>query len=146
MKETLASHDALKKKQLKNKACTQTQIGNKTVMEYACVLNSWNIGVSYFSAVNAICYQHFFIIFFSHTQHSIQNITKQNNRHILNISKSNQKGGREGKTLKTQKSLLYIITYIQQKKLVNAICERNQSYMYVCETIQVLNPLWLLIQ
>ncbi len=36
------------------------------------------------------CYQHFFI--FSHiTQHSIQNITKQNNRHILNISKSSQK-------------------------------------------------------
>ncbi len=64
----------LEKKQLKNKACTQTQIGNKTVMEYACVLNSWNIGVSYFRAVNAIC-------------------------------------------------------------------ERNQSYMYVCETIQVLNPL-----
>ncbi len=57
-------------------------------------------------------------IFFSHiTQHSIQNITKQNNRHILNISKSSQKGGREGRTTKTQKSLLYTITYIQQKTL-----------------------------
>ncbi len=50
------------------------------------------------------CYQQFFILFFSHiTQHSIQNTTKQNNRHILNISRSNQKGGREGKTTRTQK-------------------------------------------
>ncbi len=64
------------------------------------------------------CYQQFFILFFSHiTQHSIQNITKQNNRHILNISRSNQKGGREGRTTRTQKSLLYTITYIQQKTL-----------------------------
>ncbi len=56
--------------------------------------------------------------FFSHiTQHSIQNITKQNNRHILNISKSSQKGGREGRTTKTQKSLLHTITYIKQKTL-----------------------------
>ncbi len=54
--------------------------------------------------------------FFSHiTQHSIQNITKQNNRHILNISRSNQKGGGEGRTIKTQKSLPYTITYVQQK-------------------------------
>ncbi len=38
------------------------------------------------------CYQQFF--YFSHTtQHNIQNTTKQNNRHILNISRSNQKGG-----------------------------------------------------
>ncbi len=51
----------------------------------------------------------FFFFFFSHlTQHSIQNITKQNNRHILNISRSNQKGGREGRTTRTQKSLLYV--------------------------------------
>ncbi len=62
------------------------------------------------------CYQHFFT--FSHiTQHRIQNITKQNNRHILNISKSSQKGGREGRTIKTQKSLLHTITYIKQKTL-----------------------------
>ncbi len=55
---------------------------------------------------------------FSHiTQHSIQNITKNNNRHILNISKSSQKGGREGRTIKTQKSLLYTITYIRKKTL-----------------------------
>ncbi len=62
----------------------------------------------------------FFVIniFFPHiTQHSIQNITKQNNRHILNISKSSQKGGREGRTIKTQKLLLYIITYIKPKTL-----------------------------
>ncbi len=55
------------------------------------------------------------IFFFSHiTQHSMQNITKQNNRHILNISKSSQKGGREGRTTRTQKSLLYTITYIKK--------------------------------
>ncbi len=59
-----------------------------------------------------------FYLLFSHiTQHSIQNITKQNNRHIFNISRSNQKGGREGRTTRTQKSLLYTITYIQQKTL-----------------------------
>ncbi len=66
------------------------------------------------------CYQQFFFFFFffSHiTQHNIQNITKQNNRHILNISRSNQKGGREGRTIKTQVSLLYTITYIHQKTL-----------------------------
>ncbi len=63
-------------------------------------------------------YQQFFILFFSLiTQHSIQNITKLNNRHILNISKSSQKGGREGRTTRTQKSLLYTITYVQQKTL-----------------------------
>ncbi len=57
-----------------------------------------------------------FYLFFSHTtQHNIQNKTKQNSRHILNISRFNQKGGREGRTTRTQKSLLYIITYIQQK-------------------------------
>ncbi len=56
--------------------------------------------------------------FFSHiTQHSIQNITKQNNIHILNVSRSNQKGGREGRTTRTQKSLLYTIRYVQQKTL-----------------------------
>ncbi len=59
-----------------------------------------------------------FFYFFSHiTQHSIQNITKQNNRHILNNSKSNQNGGGEGRTIKTEKSLLYTITYMKQKTL-----------------------------
>ncbi len=51
------------------------------------------------------CYQQFFIYFF-HTQHNIQNKTKQNSRHILNISRFNQKGGREGRTTRTQKLLL----------------------------------------
>ncbi len=64
------------------------------------------------------CYQQFLIFYFSHTtQHNIQNTTKQNNRHILNISRSNQKGGGEGRTTRTQKSLLYTITYVQQKIL-----------------------------
>ncbi len=61
-----------------------------------------------------------FFFFFSHTtQHNIQNTTKQNNRHILNISRSNQKGGGEGRTTRTQKLLIYIITYIQQKTLTS---------------------------
>ncbi len=59
----------------------------------------------------------FFFIFSHITQHSIQNITKQNNRHILNNSKSNQNGGGEGRTIKTEKSLLYTITYMKQKTL-----------------------------
>ncbi len=41
------------------------------------------------------CYQQFFIFFSHTTQHNIQNKTKQNSRHILNISRFNQKGGRE---------------------------------------------------
>ncbi len=60
-------------------------------------MTCWNKTTSFFF---------FFVMnyfFFSHiTQRSIQNITKQNNRHILNISRSNQKGGREGRTTKTQ--------------------------------------------
>ncbi len=56
-----------------------------------------------------------FFLFSHTTQHNIQNTTKQNNRHILNISRSNQKGGGEGRTTRTQKSLLYTITYVQQK-------------------------------
>ncbi len=58
-----------------------------------------------------------FFLFSHTTQHNIQNTTKQNNRHILNISRSNQKGGGEGRTTRTQKSLLYTITYVQQKTL-----------------------------
>ncbi len=52
------------------------------------------------------CYQQFILFFFifsQTTQHNIQNKTKQNSRHILNISKFNQKGGREGRTTRTQK-------------------------------------------
>ncbi len=50
----------------------------------------------------------FIFYFFTHniTEQNIQNKTKQNSRHILNISRFNQKGGREGRTTRTQKSLL----------------------------------------
>ncbi len=75
-----------------------------------CLKNNYNNKKIIFFVIN--------IFFFSHiTQHSMQNITKQNNRHILNISKSSQKGGREGRTTRTQKSLLYTITYIKKKTL-----------------------------
>ncbi len=81
--------------------------------------------ITHFFSVTVTDYNYFYyffviniFLFFSHiTQHSIQNITKQSNRHIRNISRSSQKGGREGRTIKTQKSLLYIITYIKQKTL-----------------------------
>ncbi len=68
----------------------------------------------------------FFVInnfLFFHTQHNIiskiQKQTNKKNRQILNISRSNQKGGGEGRTTRTQKSLLYTIlyTYVQQKTL-----------------------------
>ncbi len=78
--------------------------------DVTCLYGCWDGVEFFFFFIN--------IFFFSHiTQHSIQNITKQNNRHILNISKFSQKGGREGRTIKTQKSLLYTITYIKQKTL-----------------------------
>ncbi len=47
-----------------------------------------------------------FLFLFFHKQHNIQNKTKQNSRHILNISRFNQKGGREERTTRTQKLLL----------------------------------------
>ncbi len=58
-------------------------------------------------------YQQFFIFFiFSHTtQHNIQNTTKQNNRHILNISRSNEKGGGELELFLTPKSAIRIIYF-----------------------------------
>ncbi len=73
------------------------------------IIKHHQVSVHYIFLLSTI----FYFIFSHITQHSIQNITKQNNRHILNISRSNQKGGREGRTTKTQKSLLYTITYIQ---------------------------------
>ncbi len=88
----------------------------------------------------------FFILFFSHiTQHIIQNITKQNNRHILNISRSNQKGGREGRTTRTQKSLLYTITYIQQKHCQASMVEGlapptravAHSHVTICRRLRI---------
>ncbi len=82
----------------------------------------------------------FLFLFFSHiTQHNIQNITKQNNRHILNISRSNQKGGREGRTIKTQKSLLYTITYIHQKhcqaSMVEGLAPPTRAVVHSHDTI-----------
>ncbi len=77
-------------------------------LDFCC--SKWNKSISLLFVINNYFY------FFSHTtQHNIQNRTKQNSRHILNISRFNQKGWREGRTTRTQKSLLYIITYIQQK-------------------------------
>ncbi len=98
--------------------------------------------------LHASSYQFFFI--FSHiTQHSIQNIAKQN-RHILNISKSSQKGGREGRTTKTQKSLLHTITYIKQKTLPSINGRRpgptNSLYMLLMVyKINILNLHILLV-
>ncbi len=57
----------------------------------------------FFICVFFFCYQQFLFLFFSHTtQQNIQNKTKQNSRHILNISRFNQKGGR-GKDNKNTK-------------------------------------------
>ncbi len=87
-----------------------------------------------------------FLFIFSHkTQHSIQNITKQNNRHIFNISRSNQKGGREGRTIKTQKSLLYTITYIKQKHCQASMVEGlapltravAHSHITICRRLRI---------
>ncbi len=61
------------------------------------VLPHWlNQSFSFFFVINNF-------LFFFHTQHNIQNKTKQNSRHILNISRFNQKGGREGRTTKNTK-------------------------------------------
>ncbi len=70
--------------------------------------------LSRYLGADTICIANFFFFFFvinnflfifSHTtQHNIQNKTKQNSRHILNISRFNQKGGRErGKDNKNTK-------------------------------------------
>ncbi len=88
-------------------------------------------------SVDGLLFYFFFVInnffFFSHTtQHRIQNTTKQNNRHILNISRSNQKGGREGRTTRTQKSLLNTITYIHQKTLPSIKEERPPLMIVKC--------------
>ncbi len=64
-----------------------------------------------------------FFFLFTHNTTYHPKYNKQNNRHILNISRSNQKGRREGMTIKTQKSLLYTITYIQQKTLPASMVE-----------------------
>ncbi len=86
----------------------------------------------------------FFVIniffFFSHiTQHSIQNITKQNNRHILNISKSSQKGGREGRTTKTQKLstiFYFIFSHITQHSIQNITKQNNRHILNISRSNQ----------
>ncbi len=104
----------------------------------------------------------FYFIFSHITQHSIQNITKQDNRHILNISRFNQKGGREGRTTKTQKSLLYTIMYIQQKTLpsinVKGLAPPTRavahSHVTICRRLRIqyvflhmcgVNQFWIIV-
>ncbi len=86
-----------------------------------CAQRTHQVCISLITLITLILFfviNNFLFFIFSHTtQHNIQNTTKQNNRHILNISRSNQKGGREGRTTRTQKSLLHTITYIKQKTL-----------------------------
>ncbi len=89
----------------------------------------------------------FFIFYFSHTtQHNIQNTTKQNNRHILNISRSNQKGGGEGRTTRTQKSLLYTINKMSNKKhcqasMVEGLAPPTRAVVHSHDTI--CRRLWI---
>ncbi len=85
----------------------------------------------YFFLLSTIFY------FFLHTQHNIQNKTKQNSRHILNISRFNQKGGREGRTPRTQKSL-HIITYNKkncQASMVEGLAPPTRAVVHSHETI-----------
>ncbi len=99
----------------------------------------------------------FYFIFSHTTQHNIQNKTKQNSRHILNISRFNQKGGGEGRTTRTQKSLLYIITYIQQKTLPSLNGWRRavvHSHETICRRLRIqyaslhmcgVNQFWIIV-
>ncbi len=66
----------------------------KPIINKAFVASSGDIITIYIFFFFFVINNYFY--FFSHTtQHNIQNTTKQNNRHILNISRSNQKGGGE---------------------------------------------------
>ncbi len=69
------------------------------------------IGLTFF-----FCYQQFFILFFSHiTQHSIQNITKLNNRHYSTSQDPiKREGEREGQ--QEHKSHSFIQSRISNKK------------------------------
>ncbi len=79
---------------------------------------------------------------FFHTHNTISKI-QQSNRHILNISRSNQKGGGEGRTTRTQKSLLYTITYVQQETLPS----NGLDYcLHSCKTSKQHSPCIELIQ
>ncbi len=81
---------------------------------YSVCTSHWCLVMSFWLKV--CIYRIFSTFFIFHTQHNIQNITKQNNRHILNISKSSQKGGREGRTRKTQTSHSFIQSRVLKRK------------------------------
>ncbi len=110
------------------------------------------------------CYQHFFIfLFFSHTtQHNIQNTktNKKKNRHILNISRSNQKGGeREGQ--QEHKSHSFIQSRMSNKKTLPSINGRRpgptdsrRSHDTICRRLRIqyvflhmcgVNQSWIIV-
>ncbi len=73
------------------------------------------------------------------------NITKQNNRHILNISKSSQKGGREGRTTRTQ-SHSFIQSRISKRKHCQASMVKGlarptravaHSHVTICRRLRI---------
>ncbi len=71
------------------------------------------------------CYQHFFTFFIHNiTSKKIKNNKTKQQTHtqyltlsMYLLTKIQSKGGREGRTRKTQKSLLYTVTYIKEKAL-----------------------------
>ncbi len=125
----------------------------------SCAAQSFSTRPGMLSGPAAFRCQHFFLFFSHTTQHNIQNTTKQNNRHILNISRSNQKGGGEGRTTRTQKLLLYIITYIQQKTLPSINGRRPgptivHSHDTICRRLRIqyvflhmcgVNQFWIIV-
>ncbi len=87
-----------------------------TLLQYVTASRSGSIQFSTYLLCFVFFVINIFFIFFTHNTTQHLNITKQNNRHILNISRSNQKGGREERSTKTQKSLLHTITYTVSNK------------------------------
>ncbi len=115
---------------------------------------------NFFSAVSVFINN--FLLFSHTTQHNIQNTTKQNNRHILNISRSNQKGGGEGRTTRTQKSLLYTVTYVKQKtcqaSMVEGLAPPTRAVVHshytICRRLRIqyvflhmcgVNQFWIIV-
>ncbi len=80
----------------------------------------------------------FFILFFT-THNIISKYNKTKQQTHTHISRSNQKGGGEGRTTRTQKSLLYIITYIQQKhcqaSMVEGLAPPTRAVVHSHDTI-----------
>ncbi len=103
-------------KQFEDVWASRLWVSGVLVLEFGPILFFFVINFFFFFTHNILTWHD--MTWHDMTWHNIQNITKQNNRHILNSSKSSQKGGREGRTIKTQnKSLLYTITYIKKKTL-----------------------------